>query len=483
MGGFSCRDLQSTFIINTMRELLRKNPRYFLYLTLAALLFRLYFALYLPVVSGDSYVYANLAKTLLNHHVYGLSGDNGFFSASLIRLPGYPYFLAAVFKIFGPDNWPAVMVIHAFLDTITCLIVAAIAWRVINERAAKIAFLLAAFCPFTANYAGTGLTETPTFFFTALTLLFAVKGFQENRLSSWVGCGVSLAAAILLRPDAGWLLGAVGLTILIRMWVIPGERRFLFRAGLVVMLISLLPLVPWTIRNWRVFHVFQPLVNPHAVDPSEWEPENFSRWVGTWLIDYSSMEDFAFKVSGETVSINDIPERAFSDAQEKAQVAKLIDEYNDQTDITRQMDEEFGRIADRHIREHPIRYYFVTPFLRLTCMWLRPRTEMLPFDTHWWAFDEDLHDSLWSVGLMLLNFAYIAVAMIGILRGPPMRYIGLFILYLLVRSAFLMYMGAAEQRYTLEGFPCLWILGARYLAGLKLGRQVAPSQKESAVTA
>jgi len=163
-----------------MRELLRKNPRYFLYLTLGALLFRLYFALYLPVVSGDSYVYANLAKTLLTHHVYGLTGDNGAYSASLIRLPGYPYFLALVFKIFGNDNWPAVMVIHAFIDTITCLLIAAIARRAVNDRAAKIAFVLAAFCPFTVNYAGTRLTETLTFFFTALALLFASPEFMRR---------------------------------------------------------------------------------------------------------------------------------------------------------------------------------------------------------------------------------------------------------------------------------------------------------------
>jgi 4-amino-4-deoxy-L-arabinose transferase-like glycosyltransferase len=466
-----------------MRELLRKNPRYFLYLTLAALLFRLYFALYLPVVAGDSYVYANLAKTLLNHHVYGLTGDQGAYSASLIRLPGYPFFLAAVFKFFGQDNWPAVMVVHAFVDTITCLLIAAIARRVISEKAANIAFLLAAFCPFTVNYAGTGLTETLTFFFTALAMLFAVTGLDEKRMIPWVGCGVSLAAAILLRPDAGWLLGAIGLTMLIRMWVIPGERRLLFRSGLIVLLIALSPLVPWTVRNWKVFHVFQPLVNPHAVDPNEWEPENFGRWVSTWLVDYSSMEDFAFKISGETVSMNDIPERAFSDAQEKAEVAKLIQQYNDQMDVTREMDAEFGRIANRHIREHPIRYYFVTPFLRLTCMWLRPRTEMLPFDTHWWEFSEDLHDSLWSVGLMVLNFAFIAIAMIGIFRGPPMRYITLFLLYLVIRSVFLMYMGAAEQRYTLEAFPCLWILGARYLASVQWKRKAVPMQDSAASVA
>ena len=449
-----------------MRELLRKNPRFFFYLALGALLYRLYFALYLPCLSaGDTYVYANLARTLLDHHVYGLTGDNANYAVSLIRLPGYPYFLAVIFRLFGQNNWTAVMVVQAFLDTVTCFFIAAIARRVINDRAAKIAFVLAAFCPFTVNYAGTVLTETGTFFCTSLAFLLAIISFDEKRLAPMAWAGAAMAYAILLRPDSGWLLGSFGIFMLLRMWVIPGERKFLFRAGVVLLAVSLAPLVPWTIRNWRVFHVFQPLVNPHALDPGEQEPLGFDRWVGTWVIDYSDLEDFAFKVSGEPLSMNDLPAHAFYDAQERAEIAKIIDQYNEQVDVTKEMDVEFGRIADRHIREHRIRVYVVVPFLRLTSIWLRPRTEMLPLDTHWWRFSDDPHDSLWGIGLGLLNLGFIVIALMGIFSGPPIRYIGIFVLYLIVRTFFLWYMGAAEDRYTLEAFPCLWILGARYLAG------------------
>jgi multisubunit Na+/H+ antiporter MnhB subunit len=72
--------------------------------------------------------------------------------------------------------------------------------------------------------------------------------------------GVFLALAILLRPDGGFLLITIGIAMMIRMWVIPGERRFLLKGGVVLLLVSLSPLVPWAIRNWKVFHVFQPLV-------------------------------------------------------------------------------------------------------------------------------------------------------------------------------------------------------------------------------
>jgi len=455
---------QNAFIIESMRELLRKNPRYFLYLTFAALLFRLYFALFIPVIQGDSNVYANLADTLAKHHVYGLTGNDGNFVPTLIRLPGYPLFLFGIFRVFGPDNWTAVMVIQAFIDTITCLMVAALALRVANERVAKIAFALAVFCPFTANYVGTGLTESTTLFSLVGATLFAVIGFEEKRLKPLAWAGVFLALAILLRPDGGFLLITIGIAMMIRMWVIPGERRFLFKGGIVILLVSLSPLVPWAIRNWKVFHVFQPLVTRGATDPNEWEPVNFGGWVSTWMIDYATMEDILFKVSGEPISMNDFPDRAFSDAQEKAEVARLVDRYNQENELTPEMDAEFGKILQRHLHEHPFRIHYVVPFLRLTSMWLRPRTEMLPFDTHWWDFESDLHDSLWSIGLGLLNFAFIAIAMIGIFRGPPMRYVGLFVMYLLIRSYMIVHLGGAEQRYTLEGFPFLWLLGARYLA-------------------
>src|SRR5512146_1492232 len=293
-----------------MRELLRKNPRFFLFLTLGALLYRLYFAVYLPcLAAGDTYVYANLARTLLNHHVYGLSGGDGSFYVTLIRLPGYPYFLALVFRFFGQDNWRAVMVLQAFIDTASCLVIAAIARRLINERAAKIAFVLAAICPFTANYAGTVLTETLTIFCTSLAFLFAVIAFEEKRLEPMIGCGAALAYGILLRPDTGWLLGSIGLFMLLRMWVIPGERKFFLKAGVVVLAVSLAPLVSWTVRNWRVFHVFQPLVNPAALDPGETEPVGFDLWINTWVIDYSNLEDVAFHVTGEAIPFENIPER------------------------------------------------------------------------------------------------------------------------------------------------------------------------------
>src|SRR5260370_30281249 len=95
-----------------------RNKWFFLLVTLAALALRLLFVLRFPHIAGDSLVYGDIAKTWLNHGVFGLS-DSAAGQPTLIRMPGYPGFLAMVFSIFGPEHYTAVMVVQAFLDTNT----------------------------------------------------------------------------------------------------------------------------------------------------------------------------------------------------------------------------------------------------------------------------------------------------------------------------------------------------------------------------
>ena len=69
--------------------------------------------------------------------------------------------------------------------------------------------------PFLANYAAAALTETLEIFFTRSHFDFALRGLRIGESSrpgrlNWVGCGLSVGAAILLRPDGGILLAAIG---------------------------------------------------------------------------------------------------------------------------------------------------------------------------------------------------------------------------------------------------------------------------------
>ena len=191
-----------------MRELVRKNFRFFFIAAIAGIALRLLFILRFPAVTSDSLVYGDIAKNWLQHGIYGLSGTVEI-SPTYIRLPGYPAFLAWVFAIFGMEHYRAVLVLQMLVDLGTCLVIADMARRPHSARAAKIAFLLAALCPFLASYAAAALTETLEIFFTAIALDLAMIGIEslgERRLRTWWWCGLAVGAAILLRPDAGLLL-------------------------------------------------------------------------------------------------------------------------------------------------------------------------------------------------------------------------------------------------------------------------------------
>ncbi len=449
-----------------MLSLIQKHWRFFLLAALAGVALRLLFVLRFPVLEGDTLVYAQIARNWLNTGIFGLT-SNGQVSPTLIRLPGYPAFLAAIFAIFGHDAFRAVMLVQLVFDIATCLLVADITRRILpGSRAPRIAFLIAALCPFTANYVGTPLTETLSIFFITAALDLAIAADDSQRWREWVLCGLATACAILLRPDGGLLLGAIGLWLLYFIFRPTPNRPALrtFTAACLLAVVSLAPLIPWAIRNWRTFHVFQPLVTFEATDPGEFTPKGWNRWLKTWMIDYVTVENIGFHVSGETIEMRFVPPRAFDSEEQRQRVAQLFDAYNAITDMTPELDAQFAEIARERIHAHPVRYYVLLPLARLTALWLRPRTEMLPIDSFWWHFKEDPHDSSIAIALGLLNLALIIAAVIGaieVLRTTRAgRYAALLLLFVAIRSIFMMLAGVAEERYMLECYPVVFVFAA-----------------------
>ncbi len=79
-------------------------------------------------VSGDSLVYGDLAKSLLHGH-YSRMLDNGM-APTLIRLPGYPLYLAICFRLFGSERYFASVLVQIVLELLGCVLLAEIAARV-----------------------------------------------------------------------------------------------------------------------------------------------------------------------------------------------------------------------------------------------------------------------------------------------------------------------------------------------------------------
>ncbi|MGQ0763595.1 MAG: glycosyltransferase family 39 protein, partial [Acidobacteriota bacterium] len=324
---------------------------------LAAFAFRFALARYLAVVDpDDGKVYAQLARNLLDQQIYSHFSEPPY-KPSLIRVPGYPLFLASVYRLFGDANDGAVRVIQALIDTTTCALIALIAfyWEPDQSRkhaAAIAALALATICPFSAIYTATLLTETLTIFLAVLLCLTALHAFRsltrKRSILLWFVTGVVAGIAVLFRPDSGLFAAAIGITLVGDVLLDRNGQGFAATAatgrrgrlshtvvlGAVFAVAFCLVLVPWTIRNVRVFHVFQPLAPRHAKMPGEFVPRGYFAWLRTWMQDQRYVGPVLLKLDQAPIDIDEMPDAAFDSLAERKQIAALLERYSYPAGVT-----------------------------------------------------------------------------------------------------------------------------------------------------
>jgi hypothetical protein len=451
---------------------------------------RLWFLWHFPQVNGDGLVYGDIAKNWLLHGIYGRT-DYGAMGATirptLIRLPGYPLFLAASFRVFGVDHYGAVLYLQVAIDLVSALIVGWTTRVIAGDRAGVWALFLAALCPFTANYVGAPLTETLSIFCIALGCAALV---WLELCPGWGPClllAASWSYATLLRPDGALLAVASFLAIVVfakhpfLAWPPLGHARAR-RLALSACLLSLVPFAFWTVRNFRTFHVFEPLAPRYATDPGEFTVPGFQRWMKTWVIDFASTSDIYWNVDNAPLDVNLLPSRAFDSPAQREQTADIFAAYNESTTLTPAIDARFNALAAERSHAHPLRSYLELPLLRVLDMWLRPRTEMLNIELRWWQYDRHNAETEFAATYAALNLAYIIVAAVGGWRMGRRAtvLVGAIATYCLLRSLLLATIEAPEARYTIEIFPMLCILAGAACASR--GAFMAAAPREGAAT-
>ncbi len=420
-------------------------------------------------VGGDTRVYEELARNWSTYGVLGLRAGSLWVPAD-IRAPGYPAFLIAAHRLFGPSAL-AVKLPQVAIDLLTCILTAKLASRLVPEaqrdRVAVIAAWLAALCPFTAVYTAYVLTETWAIFLTVLAIFPLVKALSGDEFSvirvgglsltlpNWLLGGFATGLGALFRPDASLVLPAA---LLLTLFL--GERRSnparILKAVGWMVAAWLLLLMPWVARNWISLGRFQLFSVRYDAPPGEYVPRGFYAWAMTWLARPSDLPRTVWKVMGKEgdVSMQDLPPTAFDSPQEQERVATLLARSDRGRSITPIVDTEFGGLAGSRASRHPLRTYLSLPLERAASMWFAPR------------FTLQGRGRPVRVGLWLLGFVYVTLAVVGVWRGlsaragPATAGVWLLATVVIVRTLVFAQFAWPEPRYMVECLPAVMALGA-----------------------
>jgi Dolichyl-phosphate-mannose-protein mannosyltransferase len=476
----------------------------------------------------DGYIYAQIASNVLDHHIYSRDTDPPF-APIFLRLPGYPLFIAGVYALFGDGNNEALFLVQGILDTFTCVLIAMLAlqWSPKegrDRRAALGAFLLAAACPFTTIYSAVVLTETMTMFLSVATIVAATFAFSDSspRGSAvwWMASGLLAGVVQLFRPDAGLFAAAIGLAMVGYAFIRTraGEsgtvghfKRVLCQGG-IFSTAYLVVLLPWTIRNACVFHVFQPLAPYYCNMPGEFVPKGYFTWFGTWADSERYLAPLYWTLGPDKpMDFDEVPPQAFDTESERERVAELFERYNhpqvanqdsgsatvsegsdeeeEQAAMTPEIDAGFGQIARQRIAYAPLRYYVWLPIKRAIALWFVPHAQYYPFEGELFPLqemDHENHQDFWLPIFFLLTWSYTFLGVAGAWQLWKTDGVARMAILWLLLAAFLIlprwiYMATLEDtepRYVVEFFPFLSVLGGIAISGFSDANQTSAREKK-----
>ncbi len=246
-----------------------KNKQLLILILAAAVLIRIPVALYMgdhvTVLPGiqDQVSYDALARSLWDGR--GYSCTKNWYPFTPANTPTahwsflYPLYLAGIYAVTGYHPLVARLVQGGVGGALICFLIYLIGRRVVNEETGLIAASLAAFYGYFIYYNAALMTETFSILLILLTLYLGIELKENATPIRWVGLGISLGLAALFRQT---VLLFVPFLFLWLFWELKkdGMRWWYFTTPIVIIVLII---APWTIRNYRVYHQFL-LLNSNA---------------------------------------------------------------------------------------------------------------------------------------------------------------------------------------------------------------------------
>lgn len=192
----------------------------------------------------------------------GLDGRASFFriddpsrTDAAIYPPGYPLWLALIYKLSGARSPAIVQNVQWILDSFAVLLIVGIGVTAFGWRVGLWAGVIAALWPLLAAYGAVPLADAPTSWLVLAATWMLLLAAKRQSTGWALGAGALLGASCWLRANALLLVffWALALLLLIRTsW----RRRAVLSATLV--LAAVFVIAPVMVRNMIAFHAFVP---------------------------------------------------------------------------------------------------------------------------------------------------------------------------------------------------------------------------------
>jgi len=297
-------------------------------------------------IDRDAKEYFDIAQNLIAGNGFSIDG----IEPTARRSPGYPFFLAILIAVCGAAP-QALYVVQSLINLLTIYFV----FLALKYADVKSHFRLLAILIFSLStsciYINVLYAEILTMFVVALILCTALHPALRGR--SWLQSlliGFAVGALIYLRPTFLYLpvFMLAGIVILKLFY-----RRLPVRNFIIITGIALLTLVPWTIRNYIVFHKFIPLVSAGGAE--------------LWGANFEIADRAVWN------SVSDIQKYEKQRTASHALQNKLIAEYRVKYNLAKP--EDLNRFLSKQgkaiILHHPFRYALLS-INRLMIFWFSP---------------------------------------------------------------------------------------------------------------
>lgn len=201
----------------------------------------------------------NIAYALVTHHGFAspFRSDTG---PTAWMTPVYPLVLAAIFCFFGLYTYHAFLAAIGFnivCSALTCVPLYKVGRKVDDDTLGALAAWFWAFFPNAIIIPTRDLWDASLAALLAAAILWAtIATSRSRRLNVWIGYGCLWGFALMTTPTLGSFLPFV------LGWMMFRTTRPMLtavRKPALSLSIAFLICVPWTVRNYRVFHTFVPL--------------------------------------------------------------------------------------------------------------------------------------------------------------------------------------------------------------------------------